>query len=40
MIFDTKWRIIAEKQLFLHLTLLNINLKDFPFQMQNLWGEY
>ncbi len=25
--------------LFLHLTLLNIHLQEFPFQVQNLWEE-
>ncbi len=29
----------SRRQLFLHLTLLNMHLKEFPFQAQNLWEE-
>ncbi len=38
---DRQWRSSAERrgQLFLHLTLLNMHFKEFPFQTQNLWEE-
>ncbi len=39
---DAQWRFSAEMawtQLFLHLTLLNMRLLEFPFQTQKLWEE-